>query len=52
MKKTRRELLLEANQMLGQNGFLWNGTPKKEYRKDQGFFEKKILVTPMGNGSR
>lgn len=38
-----------ANQLLAKNGFSPDGTPRKKYSKGQRFFERRILMTPMGN---
>ena len=61
-----KEAIKNANKLLSENGFGFDGSPKKkkfpknkkdskteeEIRK-QKFFEKFIIIkTPMGNGSR
>lgn len=49
---SKQELVKEANKILSQNGYLFDGSPKKAFSKRQRFFEKRIIQTPMGNGSR
>ncbi len=40
----------EANKLLSQNGFLYNGQPKKSFSPKQYFFERKtVMRKPMGN---
>jgi len=47
------DLVALANDLLLKNGFLPDGTPKKKAAsKKQKFFERRILMTPMGNGSK
>jgi hypothetical protein len=48
-----KDLIKKANQLLSQNGFSYDGSPKKSFSKKQKFFEKKtVIITPMGNGMR
>jgi hypothetical protein len=46
------QLQVEADRLLTRNGYLPDGRPKKSLSKGQRFFEKRIIKTPMGNGSR
>ena len=48
----QQQLEAEANKLLMQKGFLHDGRPKKSLSKGQRFFERRIIKTPMGNGSR
>ena len=49
---SKMDLYAAANKLLSQNGFSWDGASKKQFSKGQKFFEKAIIRTPMGNGSR
>ncbi len=52
MAQSKGDLYTEANKLLSKNGYLYDGRPKKSFSKGQTFFEKRIIKTPMGNGSR
>jgi hypothetical protein len=52
MSERQKELVNQANKLLLKNGYLTDGRPKKSFSKRQRFFEKRIISTPMGNGSR
>jgi hypothetical protein len=52
MAQTQTELERMANELLNKKGYLYDGRPKKSLSKGQRFFEKRIIKTPMGNGSR
>ncbi len=52
MAQSKGDLYAEANKLLSKNGYLYDGRPKKSFSKGQTFFEKRIIKTPMGNGSR
>ncbi len=51
MEKTtleQKRLEQEASKLLKKNGFLPTGEKKQKLCKAQNFFEKRILMTPMG----
>lgn len=50
--KTPAQLQCEANKLLAQNGFSYDGRSFKSISKSQGYFEKLIITTPMGNRMR
>lgn len=52
MTGKRKDLAEQADVLLAKSGFLSDGRPKKSLSKGQRFFEKRIIKTPMGNGSR
>ncbi|QQR76945.1 hypothetical protein IPJ63_01655 [Candidatus Nomurabacteria bacterium] len=43
------DLQKEADKLLLKNGFQTTGDKKKRICKAQRFFEKRILITPMGH---
>ena len=52
METTQKSLSQIADELLSKKGFAVDGTLKKSKSRGQIFFEKRILKTPMGNGSR
>ena len=51
-KESKINLLEAANKLLAKNGFLYDGSEKKKFSKGQLFFERKIIMPPMGNKMR
>lgn len=52
---SQKDAIQAANALLKKNGFNADGTQKKPFSKkeaNQRFFEKRILMNPMGNRSR
>ena len=47
-----KNAIKKANKLLSEHGFGFDGEPKKKLSKAQKVFEKRIIGTPMGNGSR
>lgn len=52
MAQNQKDLVEQADILLAKSGFLSDGRPKKSLSKGQRFFERRIIKTPMGNGSR
>lgn len=51
-KPTRKQLRAQARQILKENGYNSDGSPKGSMSSSQYFFEKNIIGTPMGNRMR
>lgn len=52
MVHNQKELVKQANKLLSKKGYLYNGSPRQTLSTGQLNFEKRIIKTPMGNGSR
>jgi hypothetical protein len=51
-QQERLSAIKQANQLLAKQGYNPDGTPRKKYSKGQTFFERRIIMTPMGNRMR
>ncbi|QQR50640.1 hypothetical protein IPF86_01845 [Candidatus Nomurabacteria bacterium] len=51
-EEKKRKLYATANKLLARNNFAFDGTPREKMKRGQRHFEKRIIMTPMGNGSR
>ncbi len=51
-EEKKRKLYATANKLLARNNFTFDGTPIEKVKRGQKYFEKRIIMTPMDNGSR